>query len=193
MFTVVQLLHSQSEGRAYWFLSHHSGDLMNWLFNVKQLRIRFYPSASRISKAGWWHIVGNAAMFSDICWHDAGLGFHDDVCHLRAVLWQALQQQVWLLWVSRAVMDSKQWVTALPVLPPQADLLRLKASFLHLSVSGSVEVFQKPRRSLCAHLPLPLREGKVKWWSAGWEIYPRLSAGREDLDWNLLWPDDLPH
>lgn len=99
--SAIILLVRRSLHGAHWFLARCFHDLMNWLFNVKQFRgTRFSISAARMSKAGWWAIVANTALFSELCWHDAGLGFHGEVCHLRAVRWHALQPQLWLLWAS---------------------------------------------------------------------------------------------
>lgn len=76
-FSVRRSLH-----RAWWLLIRRVGDLMNWLFNMKHLMnrlfnvkhfrgVRFYTAAARTSQAGWWDIVANAAVFSDVlawCW-----------------------------------------------------------------------------------------------------------------------------
>lgn len=54
-----------------------------------------------MSKKAWLDIVANAALFSDVFCHVAGLGFLSEVCCLRAILWQVLQQQVQWLWAVR--------------------------------------------------------------------------------------------
>lgn len=142
MFLVKRFFH-----RAHWCFACCLRDLMNWLFNVKDCSmwgIRFSTSASRMSKAGWWDIIANVALLSEPCWHDAGLGFHDEVCHRRPVQWHALQQQVWFL-----LSKQERWWRASSELGWCQCFLRGQACwgrrcfFFIFPVFGSAQVFQK--------------------------------------------------
>ena len=181
--------------RARWFLTHRFGGSMNWLFSVKQFRgIRFSTSAASMSKASWWDIVANAALFSEPCWDDAVLGFHSDICLPKscgvactsAAGPMAVSRQGWQRTagseLQRCQCFLRRW----------ACWGRRRIFFIFL-VFGSVQVFQKPKQSWGAPPPSPARERNSKWWSATWGIYPRLPAGRWALDRDLPWADDLPH
>lgn len=150
--------------RARWFLTRRCSDLMNWLFNVKQFTgIRFSTSAARMSKAGWWDIVANAALFSDLCWHDAGLGFHHEVPPKSCAVTGT--PAAGLIAVSK---QGRRWTASSELQWCQCFFCRpacwgRRHVFPTFAVFGSVQVSQKPRQSSYAPPPLPVRKGCGKW------------------------------
>lgn len=163
---------------------------MNWLFSVKQFEgICFSTSAVRLSKEGWRDITANAALFSELCWHDAGLGFHSEVLHLRALQWCIPSSR------SGCREQGQQW-TASSQLQQCLGLLLGQAcrGRSHISVSFcSWELFRSFRDlgSRSVFLFPCLWERNGKWWS---QIMCRdlskITYREQGLCWHLPWPDD---